>query len=510
MTDTAHRHTGGGAGVVLRGVSKRFGGTQALSEVNLAVAPGTIHALVGENGAGKSTLGKIVGGIYDADQGEILVDGEPVGRWDAPTALATGFATIQQELSLVPALSVAQNVFLGIEPAKFGLLTPSLKQRYRELDRSVRFGIDPDVPLRDLRLADQQKVEIMRAMARNARLIVMDEPTSSLTQDEADRLHDIAQRLRGEGRTIIYVSHFLEEVLSVADVVTVMRDGKVVRTKPTADETKASLVQAMLGQPLDMAFPRPPSAPEDAQVVMETRNLSGQVPKHVTMHVRAGEIVGLAGLVGSGRTELARLLFGADPVHSGDLYVDGQRVSFNSPREAIDAGVVMVPEDRRSQGLIMTQNVRENITLPQLSRYWRHGLISRRAERQATRDAIERLGIVPRHVDGELQFYSGGNQQKALFAKWTLNPPKVILLDEPTRGVDIGAKKRIYDAIVGVAASGAGVVLISSELEEVAELSHRVYLMNGGRILDEVRPEHHTADDLLKLLFETEDVKESL
>jgi ribose transport system ATP-binding protein len=494
-----------GASVTLRGITKRFGATQALRDVELDVRAGTIHAFVGENGAGKSTLGKIVGGIYSADDGMIAIDGAKVERWDAPTALATGIATIQQELSLVPALSVAQNVFLGIEPARYGLLTGSVTERYRELDRVVGFGLDPDVLVHSLRLADQQKVEIMRAIARDARLIVMDEPTSSLTQDEAERLYEIVDRLHSEGRTIIYVSHFLDEVLQLADYVTVMRDGAIVHSSPTEEETKASLVEGMLGQPMSMAFPSRPELPEDAPTVLEVRNLSGGLPKEITMHVRAGEIVGLAGLVGSGRTELARMLFGADPIEGGEVLLDGEILSLTEPRGAIHAGLVMLPEDRRGNGLVMTQNVRENVTLPQLRFFARRGWIRRKAERAATRKAVHRLGIVPADVDGELQYYSGGNQQKALFAKWTLKPPKVIVLDEPTRGVDIGAKKRIYKAIVEVATEGAGVILISSELEEVAELSHRAYLMDKGRLIGEVdAAEHLSADDLLKRLFDTD------
>lgn len=492
-----------GASVSLRGVNKRFGATQALADIDLDITAGQIHALVGENGAGKSTLGKIVGGVYTADQGTLHIDETAVGRWDPTTALHAGIATIQQELSLVPALSVAKNVFLGMEPARYGLLTGSLPQRYDELDRQVGFGLDPDVAVRDLRLADQQKVEVMRAIARDARLIVMDEPTSSLTQDEALLLHQIMDRLRSEGRTILYVSHFLDEVLEWADQVTVMRDGAIIRTAPTAEETKASLVQGMLGRPLELAFPPLPPVPDQAPVVLETHGLSGTVPTDITIEVRAGEIVGLAGLVGSGRTELVRMLFGADPVTGGEFKLNGDPVSHLDPVAAVAAGIVMLPEDRRGQGLVMTQNLRENITLPQLTSFAARGQISRRSERQATTEAIERLDIVPAHTEGAVEFFSGGNQQKALFAKWTLRPPAVLLLDEPTRGVDVGAKFKIYEAIIEEAARGAAVVLISSELEEVVELSHRIYLISEGRVIDQVTPASHTADDILKRLFGT-------
>lgn len=495
-----------GAGVGLRGISKRFGATQALADIDLDIAAGHIHALVGENGAGKSTLGKIIGGIYTADEGVLLVDGEPVGRWEAPTALAAGIATIQQELSLVPAMSVTRNVFLGLEPSRFGLLTRPVTEDYLALDREVGFGLDPDVPVQALRLADQQKVEILRAIARDARLIIMDEPTSSLTQDEAERLHEIMDRLRAEGRTIIYVSHFLDEVLRWADEVTVMRDGRIIRTAPTAEETKASLVEGMLGQAMELTFPDRPAVDPDAPVVLEVRGLTGELPTDIDLHVRAGEIVGLAGLVGSGRTELARLLFGADPAEAGEMLVGDQPIRPRNPREAIVAGVAMLPEDRRGQGLVLTQNVRENVTLPRLPSFASAGRVRRDRERTATEEAIARLNIVPPRVDGDIAFFSGGNQQKALFAKWTLRPPTVLILDEPTRGVDIGAKRKIYDAIMAEAARGAGIILISSELEEVVELSNRVYLISQGRIIDEVDPVRVGTDDILKRLFGT-DVK---
>jgi ABC-type sugar transport system ATPase subunit len=493
-----------GASVSLRGVSKHFGATQALVDVDLDIEAGTIHALVGENGAGKSTLGKIVGGIYTCGTGTLSIDGEQVGRWDPPSALRSGIATIQQELSLVPALTVAQNVFLGMEPSRFGRLTKGMAERYRALDDQVGFGLDPDVQVRSLRLADQQKVEILRAIARQARLIVMDEPTSSLTQDEADRLHEIMVRLRDERRTIIYVSHFLEDVLRWADVVTVMRDGRVVRTAPTAQETSDTLVEGMLGRTLATAFPDRVTVDPDAPVVFEAAGVSGDLPHDIDMVVRRGEIVGLAGLLGSGRTELARLIFGADPLRAGELRLHGRPLSALDPRTAIDLGIAMLPEDRRGLGLVMTRNVRENITLAHMSQYSRAGRVSRAAERAAARDMIDRLDITPARVDGDLQVFSGGNQQKALFGKWTIARPDLIVLDEPTRGVDVGAKRRIYDAIIDVARAGSAVILISSELEEVVELSHRIYLIEHGRITGEVEAARHSADDLLRRLFGTD------
>ena len=496
-----------GAEVELRRVSKRFGATQALDDVSVRMEPGEIHALVGENGAGKSTVGKIIGGLYVPDSGQLLVDGIDIGRWDPPSALSAGIATIQQELSLVPDQSVAENVFLGIEHASFGVLTGSVIGRYEELDATIGFNIPGDQMVRDLRLADQQKVEILRALARDARLIVLDEPTSSLSRDESDRLHEVVASLRDQGRTLVFVSHFLDEVLSIADRITVMRDGEIVRTGPAAAETKDSLIEGMLGRSLEVNFPALPSVQTTAPVVYSTENLCGSMPQDICIEVRAGEILGLAGLVGSGRTELARLIAGVDVVMAGRAWLDGDELPALNPATAITRGVVMLPEDRRSLGLVLTQNVRENITLPRLRTFQRLGRIRSVKEKGAVREIIEKLNIQPPRVDGELRHYSGGNQQKALFAKWTLERPKLIVLDEPTRGVDIGAKRGIYDAIVEVAQAGSAVILISSELEEVLFMSHRLALIAGGRIIDEAKSADLTVEKILDRLFYAADPK---
>lgn len=491
-----------GATVTLEGVSKRFGATQALGDINLRITGGQIHALVGENGAGKSTLGKIIGGIYIPDRGSLLLDGRPVGKWDPPAALTAGIATIQQELSLVPRRSVAENVFLGIERSRMGVLSGVQRERYEELEAEVGFGIPPEAEVGQLRLADQQKVEVLRALARSARMIVMDEPTSSLTKDETDRLHEIMIRLRSEGRTIVYVSHFLEDVLEVADTVTIMRDGVITRTAPAAAETKQSLIEGMLGRTFEATFPEVPPVAADAPVALEVKDLTGEIPKSISFNIREGEIVALAGLVGSGRTEVARLIFGADAAWSGTVRLDGEEMPALRPRIAIDRGIVMLPEDRRHLGLVMTQNVRENISLPRLRNFAQGGRVSRTGERRAVAETINRLNIVPPDPEGELQFYSGGNQQKSLFGKWTLQKPRVILLDEPTRGVDIGAKRSIYDAVAEVAAGGSAVLLISSELEEVVRLSHRILLMSEGRIIGEMDSQRASVGEVLQGLFD--------
>jgi ABC-type sugar transport system ATPase subunit len=359
-----------------------------------------------------------------------------------------------------------------------------------------------------LRIADQQKVEIMRALARDARVIVMDEPASALTADEAAKLHRLIAWLRGEGRTVIYVTHFLDAVLEHSDRVTVMRDGRVVRTSPTTDETKESIVEAMLGRALDTTFPdRPPAPAADVAPLLRLRDVhSGELIRGVTLEVRPGEIVGLAGLVGSGRSEIARVIFGADPVDAGELLIRGHAVTGTSPRRSVRDGVVLIPEDRRIDGLCLDRSVAENVTLPHLSRFARAGVISRRHERRVAADLVERLNVQPPRLDAGVGGFSGGNQQKVLFAKWMLGDPRVVVLDEPTRGVDIGNKQRIYELVVELARSGAAVLLISSELEEVVELSHRVYLIREGRVVGEVDPRETTVDGILFDLFDVEHV----
>jgi ABC-type sugar transport system ATPase subunit len=347
-------------------------------------------------------------------------------------------------------------------------------------------------------------VEIMRALARDARVIVMDEPTSALTADEAAKLHRLIAWLRGEGRTIIYVTHFLDAVLEKCDRVTVMRDGRVVRTANTADETKGSLVEGMLGHALDTTFPdRLPAPPASIPPLLRLKDVhSGDLVRGATLEVRPGEIVGLAGLVGSGRSEIARVVFGAEPVDAGELVIGDERVTRTSPRRSVRQSVALIPEDRRQQGLVLVRSVGENITLPHLHRFSKAGVISRKREREVAAELVERLNVQPPRLKNDVAGFSGGNQQKVLFAKWLLGDPRVIVLDEPTRGVDIGNKHRIYELIVELARSGAAVLLISSELEEVVELSHRVYLVRDGRVVDEVDPKRSTVDDVLFRLFQ--------
>jgi len=492
-----------GNAVSIRGVVKSFGGTRVLDDINIDFRAGEVHALVGENGAGKSSVGKIVGGYYSADDGEITVFGERIGRFSPREALLRGIAMIHQELQLVPELTVAQNVFLGLESHRAGLLVGGDLERFAVIEATCDFGLDPRAKVANLRIAERQKVEIMRAIARNARVIIMDEPTSSLTEDEAERLHQLIRRLKSNGVTVIYVSHFLDHILANCDRITVMRDGRVVRTASVEGETKQSLVDSMLGQASNIIWPSLPPAPaETVKPIAEMRKISTDTGlRDISLLVRPGEIVGLIGLVGSGRTEIGRAMFGADPIEAGSYEIDGIEQRRLNVTRAVAQGVALVPEDRRKQGLVLTQTTRPNISLATLGGLSRFGLLNRNEETDRVRAMIRHFGIVPGKVDGEVAFYSGGNQQKVLLSKWAVAKPRLLILDEPSRGVDIGARQRIHEFIVEMAAAGTGVLLISSELEEVINLSHRGYLMSEGRIFDEVSCRDLTVDAALNRIF---------
>jgi ABC-type sugar transport system ATPase subunit len=484
------------AHIRLAGIVKSYSGTRALDDVSLEIVGGTVHALVGANGAGKSTLGKIVGGATRPDAGTIYLDARPV-RWANPReARHEGIALIAQELALVPHLTVMQNIFLGIEPRRRGLVARhQLERAYEELAERWGFQLERDALVGQMRTADQQKVEILRAVASDARVIVMDEPTSSLTHIEVETLCGMIAELRSEGRTIVYVSHFLDEVLALSDTVTVLRNGRVVRTAPAAEETEATLVHAMFGEAAEAEHFEKRDRTE-APVVLEVRNLRREgVLRDVSLSIREGEIVGLAGLVGSGRSELARAIFGADRTDGGTISVDGVERTIRSPRDAIDAGIAFVPESRKQDGLFMQLSVTSNTTLTHLrSLASRTGVLRPAAERSKAWTLLERLSISAPSPSARVTTLSGGNQQKVLFAKWLLLAPHVLVLDEPTRGVDVGARAAIHRLITDLADQGVAILLISSELEEVLGLAHRVLVIRRGAITREFPADPPLAD----------------
>jgi rhamnose transport system ATP-binding protein len=489
--------------VALRGVAKRFGGVQALAGIDLTIERGSIHALVGENGAGKSTLGKILAGVYRPDEGELWVDGRRIEYRSPRAALADGITMIVQEPTLVPHRSVLENIFLGVEDGAVGMVSERGDlRRYAALVRDTGIELPPRKLARSLRVADQQKVEILRAIARDAKILVMDEPTSALTTDESEKLFELVRQLRARGTTIVYVSHLLTEVLELADMVTVLRDGRLVHTSPAAGETPDRLVSAMLGRTIDLTFPDKAFPPGDAPVVLSVRDLSRPpAVRDVSFEIRAGEILGLAGLIGSGRSEVARAIFGADRLKDGVVEIDGAAARVRSPRQAIRKGIVMLPEDRKSQGLLMLRSIVDNVTLPHLGEVSKVGLMPLRAERRRASELMRRVDVRARSSGAMLNTLSGGNQQKVLFAKWLFRRPRVFIADEPTRGVDVGAKRAIYELINSLAAEGIAVLLISSEHEEILGLAHRVLVMRAGTIVAEFDHETMSEDAVLHAAF---------
>ena len=494
------------AHVGVEGLTKRFGGVHALRGIDLEIMRGSIHALVGENGAGKSTLAKILAGVYRPEEGTIVVNGRAVDYRSPRDALADGITIIAQEPTVVPHRSVQENVFLGVEGGRAGILDRRrTARRFAQLVERTGIELPGRALPRTLTVADQQKVEILRAIARDADLFIMDEPTSALTADESERLFELIRALQARGATIVYVSHFLQEVLSLADTVTVLRDGSLVRTAPAAEESPERLVSGMLGRTLDLTFPDKKPPPADAPVVLSVRGLSRPTAVvDVSLDIRAGEILGLAGLIGSGRSEVARAIFGADRATAGTIELDGRPIRPRSPRAGVRQGIVMLPEDRKRQGLLMLRSLIENVTLPHLDDVSHGGVIQRRSEAARTSRVIESLDVRRRSNRVPVSTLSGGNQQKVLFARWLFDRPRVFIADEPTRGVDVGAKRAIYELIQSLAADGIAVLLISSEHEEVLGLAHRVLVMRGGRVVAELDERTMSEDAVLRAAFATD------
>jgi rhamnose transport system ATP-binding protein len=470
--------------VEFRAITRTFGATVALNSVSLSIRAGEVHALVGENGAGKSTLGKVLAGIIPPDSGEVLLAGRPEILGSPRQALSAGVTMIAQELSLVPERSVVDNVFLGIEPHRGPWVRRRLlRERFDELVRQSGIAVPPNALVGSLRIGEQQKVEILRALARDARVIVMDEPTARLSLQETTALLESVRTLRSRGTTVVFVSHFLEEVLEIADTVTIMRDARVVRTGPAALETRQSLIEAMTGRPLDAMFPPRTYPADDAPEVLRVEGLSREGHfEDVSFHVRAGEIVVLSGLVGSGRSEILQAIYGASPADSGTMSLESRPFRPKNARGAIAKGLSFIPESRKDLGLILGASVADNVTLPYLRDVERAGLISRRREGSLAQSRMTTVGVKAASPQAPVTTLSGGNQQKVLFARSLVRTPVLLLADEPTRGVDVGAKRSIYDLIAGLAHEGMGVLVVSSEIEEVMGLAHRIVVMHQGRI----------------------------
>jgi ribose transport system ATP-binding protein len=474
-----------------RQVSKAFPGVQALQKVNLTVHRGEVLAVVGENGAGKSTLMKILGGVEQADAGEILLDGNPVSLTTVDEAQDHGIVLIHQELNLADNLDVAGNIFLGREPRRFGflrLIDPRIYQEAAVLLRRVGLRCSPRTRVADLPVGQQQLVEIARALSLQSRVVIMDEPTSSLTQREAERLFEIIAELKRSGVSIVYVSHRLKEVEAIADRVAVLRDGANAGELGRDQIGHDAIVRLMVGRELKQFFQRShvPAASAPPVLRVQGLRLLPQQAQPISFLLRAGEIVGLAGLMGSGRTELAEALFGVHPALEGEIELNGRRLSVRHPVDAIAAGLFLIPEDRRIHGLVLSASVRENVALPSLSALSWLSLVSARRERELAQAMCQRLNIRTPGTEQTVGLLSGGNQQKVVLAKWLAQTPRVLILDEPTRGIDVGAKTEIYGLMDRLASQGVAILMISSDLEEVLGMSDRVLVMHEGRLAGEV------------------------
>jgi simple sugar transport system ATP-binding protein/ribose transport system ATP-binding protein len=491
--------------VELVDVSRSFGGVHAVREVSLRVAKGEVHALIGENGAGKSTLSKIISGALAPDHGVVHVDGQQVAFGSPRDALHHGIASIAQELTLVGSLTVAENVYLGAEPRRAGFIRRRrLRQQYEALAHEAGFELPASTVVGTLRTADQQKVEIMRAMCRGASMIIMDEPTAALSLGDTQRLHQVVRDLARSGRTVLLISHFLSEVLSLADTISIMRDGALVRSGPASAETEASLIEAMLGRSLGSVFPprKPPDDDVLREPVLAVDGLSAPGVHDVSLRVGPGEIVGVAGLVGSGRSELAHALAGATRISRGEVRVNGQPLSPRSPTDGLRFGVVLIPESRKEQGLVLQRSVLDNITLANLADYATAGLVSGRRQRKGGAAVMDRLAVRAPSLGAPVSALSGGNQQKAMFARATLCRPRVLIADEPTRGVDVGSRRAIYELLIEHAAGGAGVLVISSDVEELLGIADRVVVMRAGTIVADLRGSEMTEQRILTAAFD--------
>ncbi|MEW9518494.1 sugar ABC transporter ATP-binding protein [Streptomyces tubercidicus] len=516
MTGVNDDEPGGRELLRVEGVTKSFPGVRALDGVDLNLRTGEVHVLLGENGAGKSTLIKMLSGAHRPDGGRLLVDGDEATIRSAQDAERCGIATIYQEFNLVPGLTVAENIFLGRQPrTKLGLVDKkTMRTRAAELLRRVRLDVSPDTPVAELGIARLQMVEIAKALSLEARVLIMDEPTAVLTSEEVETLFEIVRELRDTGVGIIFITHHLEEIGALGDRVTVLRDGRSVAEVPASTD-EDELIRLMVGRDIAEQYPR--QRPEEPGApLLRVRGLTrngttpaGPVFEGVDFEVRAGEVVGLAGLVGAGRTEVVRAIFGVDRYDAGTVEIDGKELARGDVRAAMRAGLGLVPEDRKGQGLVLDASLQDNLTLARLDRDTRGGLVDRSAQRREAATVAAQLKVRMSGLGQSARTLSGGNQQKIVIGKWLLADTRLLILDEPTRGIDVGAKVEIYQLINELTASGRAVLMISSDLPEVLGMSDRVLVMSQGRLAGELSAEEATQDAVMELALQSRGTPES-
>ncbi|ORM57437.1 D-xylose ABC transporter ATP-binding protein [Pantoea rodasii] len=485
------------------GISKFFPGVKALDNVSLRIKPGSVHALMGENGAGKSTLMKCLIGMYRPDKGTIRIKGEPVQFQDTMDALRSGISMIHQELNLVPYMTVAENIWLGREPMKYGFVDHALlNKQTQELLNKLNIRLKADRMVGELSIAAQQMVEIAKAVSWNSDIVIMDEPTSALTETEVAHLFTIIRDLRAQGKAIIYISHKMDEIFSITDEVSIFRDGTWVGSNSTSEYTRQSLITQMVGRELTQLFPKFNSAIGDE--VLTVRNLTSKDRfTDISFSVRKGEILGVAGLVGAGRSEVMESLFGMESFDSGEVLIDGVPTKIDSPSTAIEKGMAFLTEDRKKSGLFLVLSVMENMSIVNMPDYiGKSGFVSHMKMAQDCMEQIRKLNIKTPTMDQIINNLSGGNQQKVLIARWLLAQPKILILDEPTRGIDVGAKAEIYRLISELANRGVAIIMVSSELPEILGMSDRVMVMHGGRITGILDKEEANQESILSLASE--------
>lgn len=472
------------------GISKAFGGTQALSNVQLHIKPGEVHALLGENGAGKSTLMKIIIGLYKADSGSIVFGGKPYSARGPADAMAAGISMIHQELNPEPYLTIAESIFLNREDVKKGMPFLDKKKtnaRAEQILKQFEFPKSAKTMMEDLTLAQVQMVEIIKAVSCDARVIIMDEPTSSLDSEETEHLFSTIRDLKEKGVAIIYISHRMEEIFEICDRVSVFRDGQYVGSRSMEGVTTKELISMMVGRTVDNVFPKQSCPIGD--VVFRVEELSGNGFEDISFEVHAGEILGISGLVGSGRSETMRAIFGLDPLTGGKMYLEGKEIEIKNPKDAIAKGIAMVNEDRKTYGLCLFRSLRENISLPNLPRHQKKIFLNQKREKKEVQEVSKKLTVKAAGIEADAYSLSGGNQQKVVLSKWIMANPKVLILDEPTRGVDVGAKSEIHTLMCQFAAQGMAIIMISSELPEVMGMSDRILIYHEGKLNGEVARE---------------------
>lgn len=484
--------------LTLKNITKEFPGVKALDDVTINIERGTIHGLVGENGAGKSTLIKILAGIYQPNKGEIILDGKPC-RFNSPIeARRAGISVVHQEIKLAEPLSVAENMFLGNVQLKNGLVDwKGMRRRAREIVEDLGMDIDINAQVSSLTVAKKQIVEIMHAINNNSRILIMDEPSAVLTDRELEVMFRIVKQLRDEGITIIYISHRLDEIFGLCSNVSVLRDGRHIDTIPVASVDRQGLINMMVGREMGQEYPK--EVGNVGGTILEVKNLSRGILQDISFEVKSGEVFGISGLVGAGRTELARAILGIDKPESGEVYVRGKKVHYRTFADAIRDGLGLIPEDRKLQGLVQIMSVKRNTTLVNMKRVLRAGVISSSLEEKLSKEYADKLHVVTPSMETEVQYLSGGNQQKVVIAKWLFQNSEILFLDEPTRGIDVGAKVEIYRLINRMAKEGKTIIMISSEMPELLGMCDRIMVMHEGHKMGELNAAEATQAKIMAL-----------